>query len=150
MMESYVVNPAAKEYQLDTIYSEEVVVRSNAAVEGAKAGHPLFWNATNEAFEAFPVNTELTGKTGAVVILLEDIDIPKYTAAVAEPLAAATGEITVRAIVSGNVYKDFVRTAGITEEYLPDNAFAALEGRILFLEIENYGDLAEKTEEEED
>ena len=145
-MEEKIVKWGGLTYDLPSIYSEEVVIRSTAAVAGAKAGHLLFWNSTNKGYEAFATATDLTAKTGIpVVVLMEDVEIPAYTPAEDEPPAEASGEITAKAIISGRVYKDFIRSAGIDETALPDSAFSTLGGRIVFIETEDHtegGDIA--------
>lgn len=134
-MEEKITKWGGLTYDLPSIYSEEVVVRSNAAVS-AKAGHLLFFNETNGGYEAFAVATDLSEKTGVpVVVLLEDVEIPKYTAE--QDLTPASGEITVKAIISGRVYKDFVRAAGIAETALSDSAFSTLGGRVIFIGTED-------------
>lgn len=137
-MEEKITRWGGLTYDLPSIYSEEVVIRSTAAVS-AKAGHLLFWNSTNKGYEAFAAATDLTAKTGIpVVVLMEDVEIPAYTPAEEEPETPASGEIAAKAIISGRVYKDFVRAAGIEETALPDSSFSTLGGKVIFLGTEDH------------
>lgn len=139
MMEEKITRWGGLTYDLPIIYSEEVVIRSTAAVS-AKAGHLLFWNSTNKGYEAFAAATDLTAKTGIpVVVLMEDVEIPAYTPEDdGPPETPASGEITAKAIISGRVYKDFVRAAGIEETALPDSSFSTLGGKVIFLGTEDH------------
>lgn len=121
-MEKQTVGREPKEYMLSTIYSEEVNVFSASALS-APAGTPLFWDSTTSAWEAFAATTSLVDKTERCAILMEAAELN-------------TTAVKARVIVGGKVYKEFLRTAGVNETALPDDAFAALNTNVIFLDPE--------------
>lgn len=106
-------------YEIPSIKTKTVAVKCAAEVK-AKAGHLLFWNATEKKFEAFATSTALDDKTTRAVVLFKDQDF------------AAEEETTATVIVAGVVYDAFIANAGITSTQIAD--LASLNSGVTFLD----------------